>query len=127
MAFRTGRPSVIRPDDTIAPARLRKFSCPDCGLSVRDRDAARLGYCDRCQQFTGMCGAGRKVICPDVMSVTSWHTPCTRLGVNAWQVTVNDGPCIALLCPDHDAEIRSRSAPWSVDAVPVTSIIRYKR
>jgi hypothetical protein len=74
-----------------------------------------------------MCGAGRRVICPDVMSVTSWHTPCTQLGVMAWQVTVSDGPRIALLCQAHDAEMRSRSTPWSIDAVPVTSIIRYRR
>jgi predicted RNA-binding Zn-ribbon protein involved in translation (DUF1610 family) len=129
MAFRTSRPDVRHRDDmpVVPAARLRKFSCPDCGLSVRDETAARLGFCSRCQEFTGMCGAGRRVICPDVMSVTSWHTPCTQLGVTAWQVTVSDGPCIALLCQAHDSEMRTRSMPWSIDAVPVTNIIRYRR
>jgi hypothetical protein len=99
-----------------APALCR--SCPDCGRSIRDRDAARLGFCDTCQEFTGMCGAGRKIICPDVLTITSWHSPCTRLGATAWEITLASGRCRALLCDAHDVQLKSGRLPWVKLAVP---------
>lgn len=93
--------------------------CPDCGKAVRDRAAGRLGYCDRCQDFTGMCGAGRKIICPDVMTSTSWHMPCTSLGGTAWDITLADDPRRTLLCGEHDSQLRAGRVPWVKLAVPV--------
>jgi len=98
-------------------------TCPDCGWPIRDREAARLGFCDRCRDFTGMCGAGRRIVCPDVMTITTWHTPCTVLGAEAWEITLAKGSSEAssrtLLCEAHDTQMRSREMPWVRLAVPL--------
>jgi hypothetical protein len=99
-----------------APTLCR--TCPDCGRPIRDREAARLGFCDRCREFTGMCGAGRKIICPDLMTITSWHSPCTHLGAAAWEITLGTGRCRTLLCETHDSQLRSGRLPWVKLAVP---------
>lgn len=99
-----------------APTLCR--TCPDCGRAIRDREAARLGFCDRCREFTGMCGAGRKIICPDVLTITSWHTPCTQLGAAAWEITLGSGQTRTVLCETHDAQVRSGRLPWVKLAVP---------
>ncbi len=65
----------------------RDWTCPDCGLGTKDPVAVRLGYCASCRDFTGMCGAGRKIVCPDVITQTAWHTPCTNLGTAPWRVS----------------------------------------
>lgn len=93
--------------------------CPACGLRIRDLVAAQLGFCDRCREFTGMCGAGRRIICPDVMTRTTWHTPCTELGVVAWEITQVHGRCETVLCRAHDGQVRSGGTPWIVAAVPL--------
>lgn len=93
--------------------------CPECGWLVREEVAARLGYCDRCHDFTGMCGAGRKVICPDMMSMTTWHTPCTQRGVARWDITLEYARHVTMLCEAHDAQVRSGAARWIRTAVPV--------
>jgi hypothetical protein len=99
----------------------RKFlACPDCGLAMDDA-AARLGFCSRCADFTGMCAAGRKIVCPDVMSVTSWHTPCTVLGVVGWEVTYGGRRVAARLCREHDAQLRV-GLPWISNAVRMTEL-----
>lgn len=94
-----------------------RWSCPGCGLQSPDPVAARLGFCERCQDFTGMCGAGRKIICPDVMTMTSWHTPCTSLGIAAWEVGDGSGDRIVLLCAAHDGELTNGQASWIRRAV----------
>ncbi len=66
-----------------------------------------------------MCGAGRRIICPDMMSVTAWHTPCTSLGTSPWQITLGASQQVALLCAVHDAQLRSGRAPWISQAVPL--------
>jgi hypothetical protein len=66
-----------------------------------------------------MCAAGRKVVVPDVMSMTTWHTPCTKLGILAWQISAGEDARTALLCPQHDAEVRAGRAPWLREAVPL--------
>jgi hypothetical protein len=97
----------------------RRFACPMCGLATKDPVAARLGFCDRCQEFTGMCGAGRKVVCPDATTRTTWHTPCTQPGVAAWQIGLDAGEQVALLCATHDAQVRGVPLPWITLAVPL--------
>jgi hypothetical protein len=96
--------------------------CPDCGLPTQDPVASRLGFCARCQDFTGMCGAGRKIICPDMMTMTSWHTPCTNLGAAAWQISLGAGPRVTLLCPEHDAELRMGLTSWIGRAIPLADL-----
>jgi ribosomal protein L37AE/L43A len=87
-------------------------TCPDCGLQTRDQVAARLGFCSRCGDFTGMCAAGRKIVFLDMMSMTSWHTPCTQLGSAAWQVFFEGADRSVLLCAEHDAQVRAGRASW---------------
>jgi hypothetical protein len=105
-----------------APSRAAGWACPDCGLATQDPVAARLGFCARCQDFTGMCGAGRKIICPDMMTITSWHTPCTNPGAVRWQISQGMGLRMTLLCPDHDAELRTGRASWIGRAVPLADL-----
>ncbi|HYK69025.1 MAG TPA: hypothetical protein VEV45_13850 [Streptosporangiaceae bacterium] len=93
--------------------------CPECGGPIRDREAARLGFCDRCSDFTGMCGAGRRIVSPDVMRTSSWHMPCTRLGTAAWEVTITMDARRTVLCETHDAQMRSGRIPWVRLAIPV--------
>jgi hypothetical protein len=98
-------------------------TCPVCGLAIRDLAVARLGFCDRCREFTGMCGAGRRIICADVMTRTSWHTPCTQLGIVAWDITQLQGRCRTVLCHAHDAQVRFGGLPWIKAAVPLDPAI----
>ncbi len=98
------------------------WSCPDCGLPTKDPVAARLGFCARCHEFTGMCAAGRKIVCCDVMSMTTWHTPCTNLGISPWQISQDAISRVALLCSQHDAEVRAGRTSWLSEAVPLTNL-----
>lgn len=102
------------------PAQVTSVdACPVCGLRIRDPIAARLGFCDRCNEFTGMCGAGRRILCPDVMTRTSWHSPCTELGQVIWEIDQGDGFARTVLCQVHDSQVRGGGTPWIVDAAPV--------
>lgn len=112
---RARRRSVLQPD-------TGGWSCPDCGLLTQDPVAIRLGFCARCHEFTGMCAAGRKIVCSDVMSTTTWHTPCTNLGASAWQISQGAISRVALLCPQHDAEVRARRTSWLSEAIPLTGV-----
>jgi hypothetical protein len=97
------------------------WTCLECRLPVTDLVAAGLGFCPRCQNFTGLCGAGRKLVCPDIMTCTTWHTPCTSRGVAVWQVTDGATPRVLLLCPAHDDQIRTGQAGWIRNAIPLES------
>ena len=110
---RARRRSALQPD-------TGGWSCPDCGLPTQDPVAIRLGFCARCHEFTGMCAAGRKIVCSDVMSMTTWHTPCTNLGASAWQISQGAISRVTLLCPQHDAEVRTCSTSWLSEAIPLT-------
>jgi hypothetical protein len=67
-----------------------------------------------------MCAAGRKIVCCDVMSMTTWHSPCTNLGASEWQIAQGDVSIVALLCPQHDAELRAGRTSWLREAVVLT-------
>jgi hypothetical protein len=99
-------------------------ACPDCGLQIRDRTAARLGFCSRCGDFTGMCAAGRKIVFLDMMSMTSWHTPCTELGGAAWQLLFEGTERSVLLCTEHDAQVRAGRASWISRAKRLVDVAR---
>ena len=101
------------------PPGTAGWRCPSCRLPVQDPVDLRLGFCGRCRDFTGMCGAGRNVVSPDVMSVTSWHLPCTSLGATSWQLTLDSGVVTALLCTEHDGQVRAGRASWIAAAEPV--------
>jgi hypothetical protein len=124
-----GRPAVHTQGHGGAEAAASRSRCPVCGLPSRDQAAARLGFCDQCREFTGMCAAGRTIICPDVLTRTSWHSPCTQLGDVAWQIWPGGqppakaaGPAIALLCRGHDGHVRSGGTPWLTGAVPLAIV-----
>lgn len=114
-----GRVGILRRwrDVPARPHCIR--ACPTCGLRIRDLVVAQLGFCDRCREFTGMCGAGRRIICPDVMTRTTWNTPCTELGTAAWDITQLQGRCRTVLCRVHDTQVRFGGAPWILVAVPL--------
>jgi hypothetical protein len=97
-------------------------ACPSCGTRIRDLVVAQLGFCDRCRDFTGMCGAGRRIICPDVTTRTTWHTPCTELGTIAWDITQVQGRWRTVLCRAHDTQVRRGGMPWIVAAVPLNPV-----
>ena len=86
--------------------------------------AIRLGFCAQCSEFTGMCAAGRKIICPDMMSVTAWHAPCTSLGTSRWQITLGTSEYVAVLCAVHDGQLRNGRAAWISRAVPLDEASR---
>jgi hypothetical protein len=114
-----GRTGLLRRRRDASSSAYRIGVCPACGLRIRDRVAALLGFCDRCREFTGMCGAGRRIICPDMMTRTTWHTPCTELGAVAWEITQVQGRSKTVLCRLHDAQVRFGGTPWIVAAVPL--------
>jgi len=114
-----GRRGILRRGRSAAASAHSVDACPLCGLPIRDKTAARLGFCDRCREFTGMCGAGRKVICPDMMTRTTWHSPCTELGAVAWEINQGQGVSRTVLCRLHDAQLRFGGTPWIVDAAPL--------
>ncbi|MGO8956116.1 MAG: hypothetical protein ACLQFR_01895 [Streptosporangiaceae bacterium] len=88
-------------------------------MRIKDPAAARLGFCDRCHDFTGMCGAGRRIVSPDMMTLTSWHTPCTNPGAVPWEFSADGVARRALLCTEHDSQLRTGEAPWVGDAFPL--------
>jgi hypothetical protein len=102
----------IRRQAPVARQGVEQVPCPDCGMISRDPVEARLGFCPRCKDFTGLCGAGRRIICPDIMTKTSWHLPCTNVGVAAWEITLEWSPRVTLLCREHDGQVLSGVAPW---------------
>jgi hypothetical protein len=114
-----GKLGILRRRRDAPPRIYIVTTCPTCGLRIRDLIAARLGFCDRCREFTGMCAAGRSVVCPDMMTRTSWHTPCTELGVVAWEITVGCRPSTTVFCRVHDTQVRSGGTPWILKAVPL--------
>jgi len=113
------RLGLIRRARTAGESPDVRPACPECGLSSQDPVAARLGFCSRCSEFTGMCAAGRKLVSPDMMTVTSWHMPCTNLGVTAWRISHRGKLLTTLLCADHDAQLRAGDATWIREAIPL--------
>jgi hypothetical protein len=69
-----------------------------------------------------MCGAGRKIVCPDMMTVTSWHTPCTNLGAVPWQISQGAIARVAMICPEHDGQLRAGTVAWIRSAVPLAEL-----
>jgi len=117
--LKRGKRGILRRGRGAAADDHSVDACPICGLPIRDKMAARLGFCDRCREFTGMCGAGRKVICPDMMTRTTWHSPCTELGAVAWEINQGQGISRTVLCRMHDAQLRFGGTPWILDAAPL--------
>lgn len=99
--------------------RLKSLPCPVCRSPAKDEAAARLGFCCRCAEFTGMCAAGRNIRSPEVTQITSWHVPCTTLGTAEWKITYPAGRFVVRLCGVHDAQLRNAPLPWITNAVPL--------
>jgi hypothetical protein len=116
------RPGVLARWRNVPVYTYRTDICPACGLGIRDLALVQLGFCDRCREFTGMCGAGRRIVCRDLMTRTSWHTPCTQLGTEAWEITQAQGRCRTVLCRVHDEQLRFGRIPWIQAAVPLDQV-----
>jgi hypothetical protein len=71
-----------------------------------------------------MCGAGRRIVCPDMMTVTSWHTPCTNIGAVAWQIGQGAIVRVAMICPEHDDQLRTGNLAWIRSAKPLAALHR---
>ena len=85
---------------------MERFTCPECGRPSPHRTDAGIGYCPHCGEFTGLCGAGRRVwLTAGLVTYTGdadWSHSCPRPGVARWQVTVPGGRVIdTLLCVPH--------------------------
>jgi hypothetical protein len=105
------------PKGRVSPAGAPSARCPQCLSAIRDRIAVSAGYCARCQDFTLMCAAGRRLVSPDVMTRTGWHWPCTSAGMTKWRVTDQNGMTTVLLCAAHGMELASGRVSWIVQPV----------
>jgi hypothetical protein len=86
----------------IIPAR---FTCPSCGWGTRDKLAAQLGMCERCQAFTGLCAGGRTIGRVEGVS-PEWQIPCAVRGEILWRFTREDRTALTvLLCASHDSGV----------------------
>ena len=102
--MRMGRKRGARPKE-------RAFTCLVCRTGSRDRTDEQLGYCPVCREFTGLCGAGRRIFRPDILNAPGWHSPCTVPGIVPWQITPPGQEMVnVLLCGKHDRE--AWAAPW---------------
>ena len=66
-----------------------------------------------------MCGAGRRIVSPDMMTLTSWHTPCTLPGTLSWEFSLHGELLRTVLCVEHDFQVRTGAAPWVGEALPL--------
>ncbi len=57
-----------------------------------------------------------------MMTVTSWHLPCTSLGAVAWRASRGATARVAMLCPEHDRQLRDGNAAWIRSAVPLAGL-----
>jgi hypothetical protein len=92
------------------------FTCPRCKSVTRDIALARRGYCDNCQEFTGLCGAAFlavTLLATGVVVMPGWPHPCARAGIEYWQVTGGDGVVTGvLLCASHGDRLRRGATSW---------------
>jgi len=87
------------------------FTCPRCGTPTRSARLASLYFCDRCNDFTGLCAAGRALHYPAIFNPPGWRVGCTTVGAVAWDVTLPSGRKIrVLLCAEHDRQ--ANDVPW---------------
>jgi hypothetical protein len=82
------------------------FQCPDCGHVSPHPEDKILGYCAHCREFTGLCGAGRRVILlPTAISDAGspeWMQVCTQPQTERWRVVLPDDSATDTgLCHGH--------------------------
>jgi hypothetical protein len=92
------------------------FTCPRCTAVTTDPALARRGYCGRCQQFTGLCGAAlvaAALLATGVVDMPAWPHPCTAAGTECWQVTgADDAAADILLCASHADRLHRGARSW---------------
>jgi len=87
------------------------FICPVCGTPTRSTRLAQLRFCGRCNDYTGLCAAGRALYYPRIFNPPGWRVGCAADGAVPWDVTLANGRKIrALLCGEHDRQ--ANDAPW---------------
>lgn len=92
--------------------RSEAFTCPapGCGHVTREPDYVTQRYCPQCREYTGRCGAGRRVSHPGFRSGGGWHVPCTRTdGLVPWMIA--PGGIWILLCSLHDSAMSAGETP----------------
>jgi len=92
------------------------FTCPRCKAVTRDPALAKRGYCGKCHEFTGLCGAASlaaAIFATGVVSMPGWPHPCTTTGTESWQATGADGAVTGvLLCASHGDRLRRGATSW---------------
>lgn len=92
------------------------FTCPRCG-GRNTVDPPELGFCRRCDDFTGLCAIGREVACPCPSitcrgaHVARWHVTCPVPGA----VSRTVAGLTVLVCGPHASQIDSAGAPLLMD------------
>jgi hypothetical protein len=88
-------------------------SCPQCARQIRGDDA-RLGYCRTCQEFTGLCAAGRRVVSGDALTDFRWRASCPKPATGPPRVFAGrDGrPQTMRFCQDHEALLAAGDVPY---------------
>lgn len=102
--------------DLQAAVPSESFTCPRCKAVTKDLALARRGYCDNCQEFTGLCGAASlavALLATGVVRMPGWPYPCTTAGTECWQWTGADGAVTGiLLCASHGDRLRRGATSW---------------
>lgn len=105
-------------------ARLLKplpaaFTCPACGWWTRSGRLASLKFCTPCDDYTGLCAAGRALHYPQIFNPPGWRTGCPAVGTVPWDVTLCNGRTRrVLLCGEHDRQ--ANDAPWITGCRAIT-------
>jgi hypothetical protein len=90
----------------------RTFTCPDCLHVTKDYDLAGLGWCEFCSEYTGRCGAGRRLWVPGFVDGDGWQMPCTRPWTALWELARRDRePLLVRLCDEHGRDVRAGRSP----------------
>jgi len=50
--------------------------------------------------------------------------PCTNLGAVAWQISQGAIARVAMICPEHDSQLRAGNVAWIGSAVPLAEVPR---
>src|SRR5215813_6221969 len=107
-----------------APSRERgraavpSFACPrpGCGHTTKTPALAALGYCEKCHEFTGQCGAATIAVAlydTGLVTISDWPHPCTAAGAERWRLTGADGVETGIVvCAPHGDRLRGGGAAW---------------
>jgi len=70
-----------------------------------------LGWCDKCQEFAGLCAVGRVLRQRGTLAAVDWAVKCPVRGTEVWHVTTDGKVHRALLCRRHGDLMQAGQAP----------------